>query len=351
MGENKEDYYSLSEIVNFLKSFFYYLRRKWLLVLLAIMAGAGLGVGYYFMQKPKYVAITTFILEEKGTEGGGLAGLASQFGANIGLGGGSIFSGDNIFDILQSKKIVKQVLLSKLADSGANSLTLADMYMDFMGMRKKWQNNPKLAGINFTDAAAKTLSPLQDSILTAFYEAIIRKSIAVERLNKKGSIIKVEVTASNDVFARLMSIRLVNEASKLYMDIRTGASQANIVQLQRRSDSLLVLLNRKSFTAAASVPLDINPALITATVPGEIANRDKTVLATLYAEVTKNLETSKLLLSQQMPVIQILDQPDNSLHDNKMSLFLLMIISVFLSIFVCLFIISVLYLSKSFGRR
>lgn len=338
MGTDINDDYSLADIMGFIKSFLVYLGRKWWVLLLVAVAGAMLGVLYYYKQKPKYIAVTTFILEEKGAEGGGLSSLASQFGVSLGVGGGSLFSGDNIFDILESKKIIKQVLLSKIEDSGTNALTLADVYLNITGMRKKWQGNSKFSAVNFTGNTAKTLSPLQDSILTTVCESIVRKNLTVERLNKKGSIIKVEVMAPNDVFARLMSMRLVNEASKLYMNIRTGASQANIDQLQRRADSLLTLLNRKSFTAAASVPLDINPALRTATVPGEIATRDKTLLTTLYAEVIKNLEASKLMLSQQTPVIQVLDAPELALEDYKKGLPFLA--TVFLTAAILVYIIG-----------
>lgn len=327
MEEKKEDYYSLSEMVNMFRSFLCYLRKKTWVLLLVVLAGAGLGAGYYFIQKPKYEAVTTFILEEKSAGGGGLAGLASQFGFNLGnlSGGGSIFSGDNILDILKSKKIVRKVLLSSMDNTKADGKTLADLYLEFTGTKKKWQNKPRLSGIHF-GTNEQQLSPLQDSVLNVVYERVFKKNLSVDRYNKKGSIIKVQVTAANEVFARLMTERLVDEAAKLYMDIRTGTSQENIRQLQRRSDSLLILLNRKSFVAAASVPIDINPGLRTAVVPTEIANRDKTVLATLYAEVTKNLEASKLLLSQQTPVIQLLDRPGELLDDNKKGLLFLMVV-------------------------
>jgi hypothetical protein len=350
MESKQNDDYSLTDIMFFIKSFLIFLRGKlWLLVLAGVI-GAGTGVIYYNKQEPKYVAVTTFILEEKGAEGGGLSGLASQFGVNFGMGGGSIFSGDNIFDILESKKIVKEVLLTKLPGSG-DSTTLADLYLDFTGIRLKWQNKHKIPAINFAGATASTLSPLQDSVLTTIYEAIVSKHLVVERINKKGSIIKVEVKTPNNDFGRLLSIRLVKEASALYMGIRTSASQANIQQLQRRSDSLLVLLNRKSYAAAASDPLDLNPAFRTAVVPTEIASRDKAVLGTLYGEVTKNLEANKLLLSQQMPVIQILDQPDNLLKDNRMSMPLLIAITVFLSLLACFFVLGIIYLLRSISRR
>lgn len=350
MKENEDKNYSLVDVTNTIRSFLGYLRKKWWLMLLAALAGALLGVGYYYNQKPKYEAVTTFILEEKSAGGGGLAGLASQFGLSMGgLGGGSIFAGDNILDILKSKKIVQQVLLSKV-DTTAKSSSLADLYLEFTGLKKKWQNSPRSKEINFY-GDPQQLSPLQDSVLNVIFENTVSKNITVDRLNKKGSIIKVQVTAADQVFARLMTERLVDAAARLYMDIRTSTSQENIRQLQRRSDSLLMLLNRKSFAAAASQPLDINPGLRTAIVPTEIATRDKTVLATLYGEVIKNLEASKLLLSQQTPVIQLLDKPGKLLENKRMPLLLLTIAAVLFATFACLFVIGLLYLIKTFGSR
>ncbi len=342
MAEKSEDYYSLGDIINHAKAFIRYLLKKWWMLAIAMIIGAALGALYYNIQKPKYEAVTTFILEEKSGGGGGLAGLASQFGFNIGSlsGGGSMFAGDNILNILKSKNIVQKVLLSP-AEGNSPKETLADLYLDFSGLKKHWQKKPQLANIIFSNIQG-TITPLQDSVLNAIYEALIKKNVSVERTSKQGSIIRVTVTAANSTFARLMSVRLVDEAGKMYMEIKTGTAEANIQQLQNRSDSLLFLLNRKSYTAAASQPLDINPAIKTAVVPTEIASRDKTVLATLYAEVTKNLEASKLLLSQQTPVIEVLDRPSYLQNDNRMGLLLLIIVSIVALCSMC--IIGLLFL-------
>src|SRR5690242_20255724 len=103
MQESKEDYYSLNDVLKFSHNFLRYLRKKLWLLLLAALIGAAIGAFYYRIQKPKYEAVTTFILEEKTSSGGGLAGIASQFGFDIGglTGGGSIFTGDNILNILK----------------------------------------------------------------------------------------------------------------------------------------------------------------------------------------------------------------------------------------------------------
>ena len=132
----------------------------------------------------------------------------------------------------------------------------------------------------------------------------------------------------------------------MYLLIKVGTAQQSIYRMQRRSDSLLSLLNNKSYTAAASQLLDVNPGLRTAVVPVEIATRDKTVIATLYTEVTKNLEVSKLLLSQQTPVIQLLDKPGLTLYDNKRSLSFLIFVGSFICLLVCLALISLGYFFK-----
>lgn len=350
MEENKEEYYSIGNIIVFIKSFFNYLRRKWLLLMITALAGAGLGVIYWFIQKPKYEAVTTFILEEKSTGGSGLAGLASQFGLNLGSlsSGGSIFAGDNILDILKSKKVVQQVLLSQVDNTVPGSKTLGDYYLLFTGIKKKWKKNPLLSDISFVNTKNK-MSPIQDSVLNFIYETIIKKNLVTERTRKQSNIIKVRLIAPDRLFARLMTERLIEEAGKLYLDIRTGTAQENIRQLQRRSDSLLLLLNNKSYSAAASQLLDINPGIRSAIVPTEIAIRDKTVLATLYAEVTKNLEISKLLLSQQTPVIQLLDRPEYLLDDNKKGLAFLLIVFSFAACF--MYIVGAFFLFLVFDIR
>lgn len=328
---DSENFYSLSKLVQLLKSFLHFLVRKWPLLVLSAVLGLVCGYLYFAGQKPKYEAVSTFILEDRSSTGGnGLAGLASQFGVNIntGSGGGGIFGGDNILSILKSKNIVQRVLLTKSEDTDSSSL--ADRYLLFKGMKKRWRGKPMLDSLNFKDSNG-SLTQLQDSVLNLIYENVIKDNLSVDRTSKQGTIIRVMVIAPDRSFARLMTVRLIDEASKLYLDIKVGTEVNNIKQLQNKADSLLYLLNNKSYSVAANQLLDVNPGIRTAAVPSEIASRDKTVLGTLYAEVVKNLETSKLLLSQQTPVIQVLDRPSYLLDDHKKSLFFLLLVSCILT--------------------
>ena len=345
--ENRKNVYSIIEVIQHTRLYIFHLRKKWIWLILAAITGAALGLYYYHVQKPNYKAVCTFILEEK-SAGGGLAGLASQFGVSIGSLGesGSFFAGDNILDILKSKRVVEKVLLYPMDEENGKNKSLADFYLGLTNKRSQWKKYPYLANLHFTPNLDK-FDVLQDSIMNIIYETILNNNLSVGRSSKQGSIIKVQVTAENSLFARLMTERLVDEASKLYLSIRVGRAEANIKDLQQRSDSLLFLLNRKSFTAALSQPLDVNPAIKTANVPVEIALRDKTVLATLYGEVVKNLEMSKLMLAQQTPVIQVLDTPGMTLKNQKRGMMFLIIVFTVGSVLVAIAMITFLYIGES----
>jgi uncharacterized protein involved in exopolysaccharide biosynthesis len=341
---NKSTYYTPTEMMQQIKALFHHVTSKWYLVLIAGIAGIALGLTYFYLQKPRYDSVCTFILEEKQSGMGGLGSIASQFGIDVGGtgSGGSIFAGDNILDILKSKKIIFKVLQTKLKSATGDSISLADAYLMFSGLKKKWQNDAELSAVSFSNANTP-LNQTQDSVMNIIYDGILKKNLVAERVNKKGSIIKVVVSSADNLFSILMTQRAVEEASKLYLSVKTSTSNANINRMQRRSDSLLMLLNNKSFNAAIIQQNDVNPGLKSVLVPTEIAMRDKTVIATLYTEVTKNLEASKMLLSQQSPVIQILDSPGPSQFDNRKKILPVLVIFSILTMCVSIGIIILSY--------
>lgn len=66
--------------------------------------------------------------------------------------------------------------------------------------------------------------------------------------------------------------------------------------------------------------MDINPLYRTGTsVAVETTLRDKTLLSTYFCKCHQNLEMAKFTLSQETPVIQIIDAPILPLKKEKMS--------------------------------
>lgn len=340
---------SLDEVLKGMRSFLRYLLGSVRMILLIVLCTTLLAVGYYFVQKPSYEGNVTFILEEKsGGIPGGLSGLASQVGIDIGSlsGGSEIFSGDNILDILKSETIIERALLSKIDSSkGANSPTLADLFYDISGFKKKWSGKqPELAGLSYSRLGVNSAhSLLQDSALHIFYDRIFHKYVTTERLDKKGSIITISTLSVNQTFSKLLSERLLAETKKYYINIKTSVAADNVARLERRADSLQQILTSKSYQSASAQILDANEAFRTAAVPGEISQRDKMVNYAIYTEVMKNLEASRMSLANQTPVIQLLDDSKYPLVDQRKSFILLFLGGIIAGLAVSLILCFVLY--------
>jgi hypothetical protein len=330
----------LGDVIESIKRFFSYLRSQFVLIAICGLVGLVLPLIYRAFQKPAYAASTTFILEEKSATGGGLAGIASQVGLDLGsLGSGSsLFTGDNILDIIKSRVIIEKVLLTPI--SGNSGKTLADLYLEFSGMGEKLP-----APVSFASPSV-THTVYQDSVLYVMYDQIAKKNVSVDRLNKKGSIFKIVTVSQNQVFSKNFAERLLKETTTYYVNVKTSTAAANVKRLQARGDSLLRVLNAKSYNAASFQILDPNVAFKSMSVPAEVSSRDKSIVFSIYAEVTKNLEMSRIALVSQTPVIQVLDVPKYPLMDDRKSYLFLGLVGFIAGIFAAIFLCLYLYTDK-----
>jgi len=300
---------------------------------------------YFFLQKPKYTAETNFVLMESGSsKGGALASLTSQFGIDLGgLGGqNSIFSGDNILDIIKSRNIIEKVLLSQVdSNNYKHPTTLADVYLKLhhssVGVNIESDRYNK---INFAiyqhDENNKRLN---DSVLYLIYKDVVKNSIEVDHLNKKGTIIKLSTTSLDETFSKIFTERLLLEAKNLYVNIKTTTSQDNVNRLQAKADSLYNIFHNQSFQYASLQVVDENLAFTQTKVPVELKQKDINIAMTIYAEVVKNLELAKISLSQQTPVIQVIDVPKYPLPNSKIKFKILLAFGLLAGFFVS-FILS-----------
>ena len=309
-GPQTIKYPELKEII---KRFVSYFIGQWKLIAIITIITSSIGLIYGKLQPSSYKATATFIVEDKsGSRGGGLSGLASQFGIDVGGltgGGAGLFDGDNILEIMKSRAIIEKVLLSKIEeDIPQKGQTIADYYFSISGMDKSFaKKNITTKTLNFSALEENSKHTLiQDSVLYLMYTAI-NKNLNVEKKNKKSSIITLEVSSSDQIFSKIFEERLMKQTSDLYIDIKTGNLSRSIEKIQRKADSLQYTLN--STTDRRNY--------INLSIPNEGITRDKNVTSALYGEVVKNLETMKLTLINQTPVIQILDAPKFPLFNQR----------------------------------
>ena len=104
--QHAEDEISLIDIWSKLSDWLTYAwaRKGWIIFWSLLLGIANIGLVY--TTPPTYTATLTFALEEGESGGGSLSGLASQFGYNIGGGGGGAFTGDNLLELMKSRRLI-----------------------------------------------------------------------------------------------------------------------------------------------------------------------------------------------------------------------------------------------------
>jgi len=319
MEPKLDDEISLKELIEKLLSIWKYLLSKWLLIGVVGLIGAGIGFFMAWSKPVKYTAKISFVVEEGKSSAGGLASLAGQFGFDLGGGsGGGIFAGENLLIFLKSEGLIRETLLAKF--DSTSTATLADKYAEINEYKKGWVENKEIGIIDFSAFKEGSFPRKQDSLLQLLVAAIA-KELAVARTDKKATFVEVKTTTRDELLSKVFTERLVQTGTDRYIQSKIKIKAANVALLQKRADSLGALLNRNTYSAAAAQQqlVDINPALRTAPVAAEINTRDKMMIATIFAEVIKNLELAKFTLQQETPVIQVVDKTYLPLKKEKES--------------------------------
>jgi len=330
-----------SELKAVIQRFLNYFISQYKIILIITIITSTIGLIYGKLQPSTYKATSTFIVEDKsGKGGGGLTGLASQFGIDVGGltgGGAGLFDGDNILEIIKSRAIIEKVLLTKMDEpASSKGQTIADYYIQVEDLQGKFERkNINVKSLNFAELSGSAKHTVQqDSVLFVLFDRI-NKNLNVEKKNKKSTIITLEVVSGDQVFSKIFAEELLKQTSDLYIDIKTGNLSRSIDKIQQKTDSLLNIINNiSSKTSKLIVPVieDLvnenaaikyrkenyrNKFTYNNTTPIEQTTRERTVAYTMYAEMAKNLETLKLSLINQTPVIQVLDTPKYPMFDQR----------------------------------
>jgi hypothetical protein len=283
---------------------FFYLLKRWYLLILAGAAGAI--YGYYRMHqiKPVYTATYTFVLSTDPKGGnGGLAGLAAQLGVDgLTSSPDNIFAGDNIIELFKSRKLVGAALLSVADTSTQQSLLNYIAERKFTRVYKRlgpFGNNPAL------------FNPAQ----TMLYRNIISRVAGSFMVFKKDKKLIFYIINANDTDPNIAyyTAKIVLDAtSKYFIDTKTKVSANSVKLLQHEADSLGTILSN-TFSSTASMndrTYNLNPS-ITIQRSGSIFNQAKAAaFSGAYTEVMRNLEIAKINLQRETPLYRIIDEPE-----------------------------------------
>jgi hypothetical protein len=313
----------IREIFKNLKKYWQYLLSKWVIILIFGLSGGAIGLGLSFILKPDYNAHLSFALIEKSPGTSGLASLASSFGFGGLLGGGSAgaFSGDNLIEIIKSRYAVENALLTPVIYHGKKQ-NMIDVYIDFNELHDKWKNakNIELRTLNYpVDLPREKFTRTQDSILFSVYSLFMKTGdLSVVRKDKKISIVNVDFKSNDEQFSKEFVENLMKTTYDFYKQTRTSQSRANIVMMEHVADSVRNLYEKALYGSAGISQININTAYQTAAVPKIKNENDAILYGAVYAEVLKNLETLKLDLARETPIVQIIDSPRYPLKKDKL---------------------------------
>ncbi|MGQ7853163.1 lipopolysaccharide biosynthesis protein [Pedobacter sp. WC2501] len=338
---------SVKELIFKIQEWGRYLLSKWIIIFVFGLLGGALGFWYATIKKPIYTATSTFVIEEEKSGGGlgNLAGLASMAGVDLGDGGGGIFQGDNILELYKSRKMLQQTLLTTIEVNGKTQ-TLMERYIQF---NKQWVENPKLIKLGFkADSLVEGNSylksnRLRDSLVTIIVDDISKNYLNVAKLDKKLNIIKVDVKAKDEVFAKTFNDAIVKNVNNFYLQTKTKKSLKNVQIMQRKTDSVRAVMNGAIYTAVAVADAtpNLNPTKqVQRVAPAQKAQFSAETNKAILSSVVQNLEMAKMSLLKEAPLLEVIDRPIYPLNIQKIGTLKGILVGV--SVFCFLSILSLL---------
>ncbi len=287
-----------------------YLLSKWKLLMAMTLLGAGIGVAIVKFNTTKYVAECSVLL---GSSKGGLGGalkMAQSLGVG-GFGGGDqmTFSTENAPDIVKSKRIIINTLLSEVEVDNKKD-KLINFYIDWFGLRENWKEKNKKALINFkfTSKEAFKMTFTEDSIMKNLIPKLTGKNLVVKGDMKTG-IVEIAFSSEKERFSLLFTKELLKAISHFYLDESVAKERRAMQAMQDKTDSIYTEMITRERALARIKDQSFRNVMMQGMVPQIRLQRDIEILNVMYSLALKNLEMSKMTMTEKQPVFQIIDEP------------------------------------------
>jgi uncharacterized protein involved in exopolysaccharide biosynthesis len=312
-GQKANSEISLPDFLKKSQAIVRYLYSRWLVILLAGFLAGVAGVAYAWLTKPVYLAEMTFVTDnDNGSKLSAYAGIAAQFGFDMGSGGSNVFEGDNLIELLKSRSMVQTTLLTSYSPSEL----VIDRFVAVNGLNEGWSENPKTMGIKF-DPDISGSSRAEDSIIQEVTSRIIKTRLNIFRKDKKLSLIVAQMKDGDEEFAKRFIELLASNAIRYYSDYKSRKARYNVEILESKVDSVRRMLFGNISEVAAINDLNVNPIKQSVRSGAQRKQVDVQVNGVLYTELLKNLEMAKMILSKETPLIQVIDKPMFPLEKKK----------------------------------
>jgi uncharacterized protein involved in exopolysaccharide biosynthesis len=306
----EKDEISIKELILNIKDWLVYFKTKLKIILISSIVGGVLGLIITWNEKPVYIAQLTFAMEDdKGS--GGASGIVSSLGIDIN-GSGGAFSSSNLTEFMKSRLIIEKILLSPIFLDG-KIISVADYYIKTNNFKHNWDQNKTLKDLSFpANSDRLNFSLQQDSVLKEFYNNLVdKKSLNITQKDKKATITTVEFTSKDEFFSKLFCEKLTEETTNYYIQTKSKKSKNNVDILQKQVDSIRKILNSSlnSYGQAMDNIFNLNPAYEIKDAEPKKKEIDVQSNTTILTNLIIQLESAKINLRKETPLIQIIDKP------------------------------------------
>jgi len=304
---------SLADIVKKIREVYVWLVSQLKILSITGALGIILGISIAYLKPTKYAATTTFSIDEDQASMGGIAGIASQFGFDVGSNS-NMLNGENVIALYKSRRIIEKALLSKYPTEA--NLSYADKLIKSSELYKK---NKIVYPFFKVNQKHSSYSKFQDSVMGNLVKLISNEMLIADKIEKKIDIYAVTVTSRDPVFSASFSKLLVNEVSNFYVSLKTEKSVQTINILQQKVDSIRYAMKGYINNRATILDANLNPIFQQSLTGVREKEIEMSASSQAYQELVKNLEVSKFMLLKQTPLLQIIDEPRYPLKKIKPS--------------------------------
>jgi hypothetical protein len=310
---NQDDEITLKELILKIREFWQELWRRKLLIVLLSLIVAGLFFGKGMLDKTTYSAGLSFMVAENGSSEQGRA--LTPYGMDFGSVGNN-----KITELARSGRIIHAILLDKVAIGNKYDF-IGNHIIDSYGLQSKWNEEPiipeyehlHLKDFYFTEDSVETFSQREYSALNTVHELLSGNNLLDEKgvmtisYNDDTDIFRLNVEVLNEQLSMRLIVAIFNELREFYIEETIGRPQRTFELLRSQSDSLAIVLKRAESNLAGASDYRGFTSSLSGLRRTEL-QRELVLIEQEYGEVLRNKKSMEVLLSNEMPEFQIIDQ-------------------------------------------
>lgn len=277
--------------------------RKWLFVpAITLLLGFFLGYSGEKKKKPLFSAKITYMLEDEIIGDGPKSGGNSQILAA--LSGQSSGNNKNVMvELSISNKLIESTLF-RTVDMKGKKEVLANYYIEKMGYRDAWKGNDKLAKLAYPENYTIGTNDDLDYWIRVFSNAI--KLNLISKVQESG-LIRLDFSSNDELFTKMFVENHLKTISDFYINKKVERAQNLVDFAKKKRDSLLSVLQGKTYGAAAAVDNRFGAVMRRAFVAEAQMNRDVAIVTEQYKESVLALSTASIDLERRKPFISVVD--------------------------------------------